>query len=67
MTELRDLYHARALHSEREMEYRRQALIARAMGRNPEPAEIAVEHHHRAVVALSQEIDAPPFVVRRVG
>lgn len=42
-------------HDGLERSYRRQAFMDRAQGRNPEQNEIAVEEHHRAAMAVSQE------------
>lgn len=56
---------ARARHSEAEMDFRRRALVARILGRDPELEMDAIEAHHRAFVACSREIDA--MTVRKVG
>ena len=50
-------------HDRAEMYHRRQALLDRAMGRDPEANEQARDDHHRAVTALTREV----LVVRRVA
>ncbi len=51
------------LHDRAEMYHRRQALLDRAMGRDPEANEQARDDHHRAVQALTREV----LIVRRVA
>ena len=51
------------LHDRAEMYHRRQAMLDRALGRDPEANETARDEHHRAVTALTREV----LVVRRVA
>lgn len=48
MTALHLIEQARAKHSEAEQTFRRRALIARVLGRDPGVEDAAVEAHHRS-------------------